>query len=438
MTFQRRLLLAAGGGWLFDAMDLLLLGSVVAAVSRQWDLSRPVAGWIITANLLGMFFGAALSGVVADRFGRKAVFTWTILAYSLLTGLSALATGAAVLIGLRFLAGLGLGGELPVASTLVAEFAPAERRGRTVVLLESFWAYGSVLAALIGAVVVPLHEGWRIALLIGMLPALYVVVIRRAIPESPRWLLAQGRAREASEAARTAGIAAEAPAEPLRASLGQLFGPGLRRRTVMLWALWIALVFSYYGIFTWLPSLLTAKGFTLREALWLNLAIAVFQIPGYYAAAALVDRIGRKATLVSFLACAALGSFFFAGTILSAQPALGAVLGWGAVIAFFNLGAWGVTYTYTPEQYPTAIRASGVGFAAGAGRLVGAFSAVIVGALLVRFGSPYAVFVVFAAVMLAGALVVLLLGEETRGQTLEAISEQRPPRGVREPAAVAG
>ncbi len=438
MTFQRRLLLAAGGGWLFDAMDLLLLGSVVAAVSRQWDLSRPVAGWIITANLLGMFCGAALSGVVADRFGRKAVFTWTILAYSLLTGLSALAGGAAVLIGLRFLTGLGLGGELPVASTLVAEFAPAERRGRTVVLLESFWAYGSVLAALIGALVVPLHEGWRIALLIGMLPALYVVVIRRAIPESPRWLLAHGRAREASAAARTAGIAEEAPAEPLRASLGQLFGPGLRRRTVMLWALWIALVFSYYGIFTWLPSLLTAKGFTLREALWLNLAIAVFQIPGYYAAAALVDRIGRKATLVSFLACAALGSFFFAGTILSAQPALGAVLGWGAVIAFFNLGAWGVTYTYTPEQYPTAIRASGVGFAAGAGRLVGAFSAVIVGALLVRFGSPYAVFVIFAAVMLAGALVVLLLGEETRGQTLEAISEQRPPRGVREPAAVAG
>jgi putative MFS transporter len=108
------------------------------------------------------------------------------------------------------------------------------------------------------------------------------------------------------------------------------------------------------------------------------------------------------------------------------------------VIAFFNLGAWGVTYTYTPEQYPTAIRASGAGFAAGAGRLVGAFSAVIVGALLHRFGSPYAVFVVFAAVMLAGALVVLLFGEETRGQTLEAISEQRLPRGRRERAVAAG
>ena len=423
MTFQRRLLLAAGGGWLFDAMDLLLVGSVVAAVGRAWDLPKPVVGFIITANLAGMFLGAALSGIVADRFGRKAVFTWTILAYSLLTGLSAFAWSAAALGAIRFLAGLGLGGELPVASTLVSEFAPARQRGRTVVLLESFWAYGSVLAALIGATIVPLHEGWRIALLLGTLPALYVFVIRRAIPESPRWLLSQGRTLEAREAARTAGIAEETPQAPLRASLGQLFGPALRRRTIMLWALWMALVVSYYGIFTWMPSLLLAKGFTLREALWLNLAIAVFQIPGYYAAAALVDRLGRKATLVGFLTCAALGSFFFAGATLAAHPSVAAVIGWGAVIAFFNLGAWGVTYTYTPEQYPTAIRASGAGLAAGAGRLVGALAPSLVPLLLVRFGSPYSVFVLFAAVMLAGAVVVLALGEETRGRTLEAISE---------------
>lgn len=424
MTFQRRLLLAAGGGWLFDAMDLLLVGSVVAAVGRLWDLPKAAIGGILTANLLGMFLGAALSGVVADRFGRKAVFTWTILAYSLLTGLTAFAWSAGALAAIRFLAGLGLGGELPVASTLVAELAPAEHRGRTVVLLESFWAYGSVLAALIGATIVPLHEGWRIALLIGTLPALYVFVIRRAVPESPRWLRAQGRDEEARRAAEVAGMTLEtAAATPVRATLAQLFAPALARRTVMLWILWIALVVSYYGIFTWMPSLLAAKGFTLREALWLNLAIAVFQIPGYYTAAALVDRAGRKATLVGFLTCAAIGSFFFAGATLAAQPSIQAVIGWGAVIAFFNLGAWGVTYTYTPEQYPTAIRASGAGLAAGAGRLVGAFGPALVAVLLARFGSPYSVFVVFAGVMLAGALVVLALGEETRGKTLEAIGE---------------
>ena len=424
MTFQRKLLLAAGGGWLFDAMDLLLVGTIVAAVGREWNLSPSTRGWIITANLLGMFVGAALSGIVADRFGRKAVFTWTLLAYSLLTGMSALAWSALSLALIRFVAGVGLGGELPVASTLVSEFAPKERRGRTIVLLESFWAYGSVLAALIGALVVP-KAGWRVALLIGMLPALYVFVIRRAIPESPRFLLANGRAAEARDVARIAGISNEAPSAAPRVTLGALFARRFAKRTVMLWLLWIALVVSYYGIFTWLPSLLLAKGFTLREALWLNLAIAVFQIPGYYAAAALVDRVGRKPTLVAFLACAAVGSFFFAGATLVANPSVTAVIGWGAVIAFFNLGAWGVTYTYTPEQYPTAIRASGAGLAAGAGRLVGAFGPALVGALLFRFGSPYAVFVVFAGVMLAGALVVLVLGDETRGKSLEELSETR-------------
>ena len=424
MTFQRRLLLAAGGGWLFDAMDLLLLGSVVAAAGKEWALSKPVIGGIITANLIGMFLGASLSGIVADRFGRKAVFTWTLLAYSLLTGLSAFAWSAAALAAIRFFAGIGLGGELPVASTLVSEFAPKENRGRTVVMLESFWAYGTVLAALIGALVVP-TAGWRVALLIGVLPALYVFVIRRAVPESPRFLLAHGRAAEAREVARIAGIAPEAPVSTPHVSLATLFAPAFAKRTVMLWALWIALVFSYYGIFTWLPTLLAAKGFTLQQALWLNLAIAIFQIPGYYAAAALVDRIGRKPTLVAFLVCAALGSFFFAGATLAAHPSAVAVIGWGAVIAFFNLGAWGVTYTYTPEQYPTAIRASGAGLAAGAGRFVGAFAPTLVGAMLIRFGSPYNVFVVFAAVMLAGALVVLVLGDETRGRSLEEISETR-------------
>jgi putative MFS transporter len=196
----------------------------------------------------------------------------------------------------------------------------------------------------------------------------------------------------------------------------------------MLWLLWIALVVSYYGIFTWLPSLLATKGFSVREALALNFAIAIFQIPGYYAAAALVERLGRKPTLVAFLICAAIGSFFFAGATLAAQPSVAAVIGWGAVIAFFNLGAWGVTYTYTPELYPTAVRATGAGFAAGAGRLFGAFAPSLVPLLLVRFGSPYGVFVVFAAVMLAGALVVLVLGEETRGRTLEAIGEARLAR----------
>jgi putative MFS transporter len=402
MTFQRKLLLAAGGGWLFDAMDLLLVGTAVAAVGAEWHLSPPERGGIITANLFGMFAGAALSGFVADRFGRRAVFMWTLLAYTILSGLSAISWDATSLAVIRFLAGVGLGGELPIASTLVAEFAPAEHRGRSVVLLESFWAYGSVLAALIGYLVIP-RFGWRIAFLIGLLPALYVFVLRREIPESPRFL--QQRDRGTASA------------------FGVIFSSQYVQRTITLWILWIAMVFSYYGIFTWLPSLLLAKGFTKDEAFLLNLVISIFQIPGYFSAAYLVERLGRRVTLVSYLILCALGAFLFARETLATEPSVAAILVWGAVIAFFNLGAWGVCYTYTPELYPTAVRATGTGLAAGAGRFVGAFAPSIVGAMLVAFGgAQYNVFLVFTAVLLAGGLVVFIFGEETRGRELEAIS----------------
>ena len=168
--FHWKLLVVSGLGWMFDAMDVLVVGSVVAAVSREWALDATQSQWINTANVAGLFFGALASGWLADRFGRKAVFQLTLLIYSIFTGLSAAATGLGMLMALRFLAGIGLGGELPVASTLVSEFSPARRRGTLVVLLESFWAYGSVLAALVGFLVIP-NWGWRAALLIGAVAA---------------------------------------------------------------------------------------------------------------------------------------------------------------------------------------------------------------------------------------------------------------------------
>lgn len=200
-VFHWKLLLLSGLGWMFDAMDILLVGTVIAAVSRDWQLDATTALWISSMNLLGMFVGASLAGMLSDRVGRKAMFQATLLIYSIFTGLSAFAFNAASMMILRFLAGIGLGGELPVASTLMAEFAPARRRGVMVVLLESFWAYGSVLAALIGFLVIP-SFGWQIALLVGALPAFYVFILRREIPESPRFLVSQGRISEAEDIVR--------------------------------------------------------------------------------------------------------------------------------------------------------------------------------------------------------------------------------------------
>ncbi len=434
--FHWKLLAVSGIGWMFDAMDILIVGSVVAAVSREWRLDPTQAQWINTANLAGLFFGALASGFLADRLGRKLVFAATLLMYSIFNGLSAAATGVGMLMALRFLSGLGLGGELPVAATMVSEFMPAKRRGFMVVLLESFWAYGSVAAALIAFLVIPTW-GWRAALLIGALPAFYAFVIRRALPESPRYLASKGRYEEAdavvrrivaeSGAAGAPAPAASAPpraaAPPQKASVAELFSSHYLSRTLVLWVMWATMNFSYYGIFLWLPLQFTRKGFSLNDALLFNLIIAIAQIPGYFSAAYLVERIGRKPTLVAYLLLAAVGAFFFGQEALVARD-IPAILFWGSVVSFFNLGAWGVVYTYTPELYPTHLRGTGSGWAAAFGRVFAFLAPLSIAYQIAVFGSDRTVFLVFTAVMVLGGVIVLLFGPETRGQSLDALAPE--------------
>ncbi|MCL4559782.1 MAG: MFS transporter [Chloroflexi bacterium] len=430
--FHWKLLIVSGFGWMFDAMDILVVGSVVAAVSREWNLDATTSQWINSVNVAGLFFGAFASGWLADRMGRKTVFQITLLVYSIFNGLSAVAGSAFALMALRFLAGLGLGGELPVASTLVSEFAPAKRRGMFVVLLESFWAYGSVLAALIGYLVVP-SLGWRAAFLIGALPAFYVFALRRGIPESPRYLVSRGREAEAESVVRQietesgtespqSGTAAPvAPAAQPRLSLGDLFSRTYLTRTIVLWVMWATMNFSYYGIFLWLPLQFVRKGFTLNQALLFNLIIALAQIPGYFSAAYFVEKIGRKATFVVYLLGAAVGAFFFGDVALVGKD-IPSILLWGCVISFFNLGAWGIVYTYTPELYPTRLRGLGTGWAAAVGRLFAFLAPLSVAYQIAILGSDRTVFTLFTIVMVIGGLVVLVLGPETRGRSLESLT----------------
>jgi putative MFS transporter len=431
--FHRRLLLVSGLGWMFDAMDILMLGSIVAAVTRLWSLDPGTAALINSVNLLGMFFGASLAGTLADRHGRRAVFQATLLAYSLFSGLSALAFNAVSLMAIRFLAGLGLGGELPVASTLVSEFAPTARRGWMVVLLESFWAWGSILAALIGYLVIP-TLGWQAAFLVGALPALYVFVLRRNIPESPRYLLARGRVHEAEAiVARIEAESGDRPGQPIPIGSGStpparaigfrdLWGGAYVRRTVVLWAMWATMNFSYYGIFLWLPSQFVRKGLSIEQALLFNLIISLAQVPGYFAAAWLVERWGRRLTLVLFLVLCALGAWMFGQVTMPERIEPGmvpSILAWGSVISFFNLGAWGVVYAYTPELYPTEVRGTGTGWATAFGRLWAILAPLSIPLQIGWFGSAANVFVAFVVLMLVGAGIVFALGEETRGRSLE-------------------
>ncbi len=423
-----RVLTGSGLGWALDAMDVGLISFVIASLAVQWDLEPSQTAWIASIGFVGMAIGATLGGLLADRFGRRQIFAVTLLVYGIATGASALVGGLVALLVLRFLVGLGLGAELPVASTYVSEFAPARMRGRLIVILEAFWAIGWTAAALIGFLVIPGSEdGWRWAFALGAIPAAYALVIRWGLPESARWLARRGRSAEADSVVRSfeaaAGVTvsadaevradtAPAAAESARERLAALWSAEFRVRTACLWLVWFCVNFSYYGAFIWIPSILVSQGYDLVRSFGFTLIITLAQLPGYAVAAWLIEVWGRRLTLSVFLAGSAVSAILF-GTA-AAEPT---VIATGMALSFFNLGAWGALYAVTPEMYPTSLRATGSGWAAGVGRLASIVAPLMVPLLLAAGGAPL-LFVVFAAffAVAAGAAWGLL---DRRGRALD-------------------
>ena len=452
LPFTRRhlkVLTGSGIGWALDAMDVGLISFVIAALAAQWQLTGGETAWIASIGFVGMAVGASLGGLLADRFGRRQVFALTLLVYGIATGASALAGGLAVLLVLRFFVGLGLGAELPVASTFVSEFAPARIRGRVIVILEAFWAVGWTAAALISFFVIPASDdGWRWALAIGMVPAVWALVIRWGLPESPRWLARRGRGAEAAAVVRSfeaspalfrsaaasvrgarsgeeaasaeermpvapaAGEASALQLATVRDRVAALWSREFRVRTACLWLVWFCVNFSYYGAFIWIPSILVAQGYDLVRSFGFTLIITLAQLPGYAVAAWLIEVWGRRATLSVFLAGSAVCAVLF-GT----AGAPWAIIAAGMGLSFFNLGAWGALYAVTPEMYPTSLRATGSGWAAGVGRIASIIAPLAVPPLLMLGGAPL-LFVVFAAFFVVAGAATWGLADR-RGRALD-------------------
>ncbi len=392
---ERKLLVVAGLAWMFDAMDVGMLSFIIAALKVEWNLNEIQMGWIGSVSSIGMAIGALVFGLLADRVGRKPVLVLTVLLFSLASGLSAVAAGLGVFLVLRFLVGAGLGGELPVASTLVSESVVAARRGRTVVLLESFWAVGWIVAALISYFIIPGY-GWRLALFVSALPAFYAIYLRYGLRDSTGYLVQR-----------------TGPRTSVLQRVAQVWSKPYVRRTVMLWVLWFCVVFSYYGMFLWLPSVVALKGFSMVKSFQYVLIMALAQLPGYFTAAWLIEKWGRKWVLIVYLLGTAASAYFF-----GAATSLPLLLTSGILLSFFNLGAWGAMYAYSPEQYPTAIRATGTGMAAAFGRIGGIVGPLLVGYLIVQDLSISVIFTIFSAAILLAVLVVLVLGEETKGREM--------------------
>ncbi|MGD9606965.1 MAG: MFS transporter [Leucobacter sp.] len=423
-----RILTGSGIGWALDAMDVGLISFIIAALIEHWGISKGESGLIVSIGFVGMAIGASVGGLLADRIGRRQVFAITLLVYGLATGASALVGGVGLLLVLRFFVGLGLGAELPVASTYVSEFAPARIRGRLIVVLEAFWAVGWTASAIIGYFLVPASaDGWRWAFALGAIPAAYALVVRWGLPESPRWLLGRGRVDEAeriiADFERSAGVVAAAPAGPapgpsgspsdsaapiiapvIAQSTGQrlaaLWSREFRLRTVSAWLVWFCVNFAYYGAFIWIPSILVDAGFPLVKSFGFTLIITLAQLPGYAVAAWLIEVWGRRLTLSVFLAGSAVSAIVF-GTVHSE----GAIIASGMALSFFNLGAWGALYAVTPEIYPTSLRATGAGWAAGVGRIASIVAPLLVPLLLAAGGAglTFTVFSVFFVIAAVGA-----------------------------------
>jgi len=426
------ILFLVGLGWMFDAMDQGMVSGVIAAINLDWGLDKYQLSWLTSSGIFGMILGAALSGAISDRIGRRAVILYTLLIYSIGSFLCGLATDYWTLLLFRFITGFGLGGELPAASTLVSEISPIKSRGRNVIILESFWAWGWIAASMVAFLVIPAF-GWRMAFFVGALPALFAALLRFKVPESPRYLEVNGKREEAEriveELERSAGVESvkdDSPSKgiekrPWYEEFKMLWKRENLRSTAVLWVIWFGINFGYYGFVLWTPSLLTDQGFDIVKSFGFTVIMCIAQLPGYFSAAYLVERWGRKPTLIVYFFGTAAAAWFF-GHADSEMTILLA----GCLLYFFALGAWGCVYSYTPEVYPTDVRGSGAGWASAFGR-IGAFIApFIVPILYSSFGTEYGFVLVFAVLSAAFAMVAIVIaifGRETKGMSLRDTSE---------------
>ena len=420
-TFQRRLFLIFGLVWMADAMQVLSIGFSAPSIAKTFGIGMPQALQTGTWFFVGMLIGAFAFGRLADRIGRRPVLMATVVIDACFGVASAFAPDFTWLLVFRFLTGIGVGGTLPVYYTMMAEFLPSDRRGRWLVLLESFWAVGVVLLALLALAAARWNDdAWRVIFLATGLPALAGVVLRLAVPESPLYLNRNGKsaqahavlARVAAANGQAAAIPPLAPETAPKASAFALFSRTLRRRSTALLLAWGLISISYYGVFVYLPVRLSGEGFGFMRGQAFLVLLALAQLPGYALAAYGVERWGRRPTLVGFLLLSAVGCMLYS---LGSTTAV--VTGSTLLMSFALLGTWGALYAFTPEVYPTDLRASGMGLAGAVARFGGLFAPAIVAPVMATHFTL--ALGMLAAFLVLGAVAILCVDVESRQRALE-------------------
>ncbi|PLQ00395.1 MFS transporter [Cupriavidus pauculus] len=433
--YQRSLFGIIATAWFFDSMDLGLMTFVLGSIKAEFGLTAAQAGMLASSSFLGMFLGAAVAGLLADRFGRKPVFQVSMIFWGVGSLMCGLADNVTTLMLYRVLLGFGMGMEFPIGLSMVSEIVPAKSRGKYVAVLEGFWPIGFIAAGALTYTLLPVI-GWRGIFMALAVPAVFVFVVRRIVPESPRWLEDVGRKREAD--AVMAGIEqrverAWGRALPPVAAVYQGAAPSNRkarfmelwagpyaRRTIMLWSVWFFALLGYYGLTTWLGALLQQAGYAVTKSVLYTVYISLAGIPGFMFSAWLLEKWGRKPTCALMLVGSAIAAYAYGQAAVHKVP-VEQLIAAGLCMQFFLFGMWSVLYAYTPELYPTRSRATGSGFASSIGRIGSLAGPYLVGVLLPVTGQG-GVFTLGALSFALAAGVVLLLGVETRGKALEEVS----------------
>ena len=427
--FHVRARLIVGTATFFDALDALAIAYVLPVLSSVWHLSTTQIGALISIGFIGQMVGSVIFGWIGERYGRMAALSWSVIIFSVFSIFCTFSWNYTSLFIFRTLQGLGLGGEVPVAATYINEISKARGRGLFVMLYEFAFNVGLFFAALLGNLMVP-HLGWRSIFLVGAIPAILIIFVRRHLPESPRWLASRGRLDEADkivskleeEAINSGKELPEIELKPVadrKTDWRELFQGIYRRRTFTVWVIWVTTYFVTYGLLTWTPTIYSSVfKLSLQESLRLPLLTQLASVLTGLFAAFLIDRVGRRTWFT--------GAFLLSSIPLLLLWLLGASSVW-QVWWLVTIAAWfmstnaGVLYLYSPELYPTRIRALGSSVASIWVRIASAIGPLATGAVLSNF-SLSAVFMMMGFVPLIGATVTYFFAEESGNKSLEEVS----------------
>lgn len=431
-SWHVRARIIVGAATFFDAFDVLAISVALPVLVGRWHLSAAQTSYLISTGFAGQLAGALLFGWIAERAGRLRALMYSVALLAFMSLACAAAWNFASLVVFRTIQGIGIGGEVPVAAAYINELSKAHRRGRFFLLYEMVFGMGLTSAGLVGYWLVP-RVGWQSMFVLGALPALLAVGLRRLLPESPRWLASQGRLEEADRVIRKMEehairgvrtlpglVLLESPfTERRRTRWTELFSRQYRRRTFTVWAIWFCCYFVTYGLITWLPTIYrTVFRLDVATALRFGLATNAAGLAGDLLAALSIDYTGRRAWFG--LASAAGAVPLVALSVLGASDARRVVL--CASLSYVFVGSNSlVCYLYTPEIYPTRLRALGCSIATAWLRAGSALGPIAVGFMLTRFALGSG-FLMFGLVSVAGGAAAVLFAAETRERLLEEVS----------------